>query len=120
MSTTTEVKFSEQNLVQRIRGMGALRNMLQLTALIFAAMMPVSGMPAYSDTWDLFFGGVVPAMGPIIVIVLGLDVLMAQVWKDQETPERIAALSFVVKANVVCGGILLIAFLAVFLPVLTP
>ncbi len=105
-------------MIARIQSMGVLRNLLQLLALIFAALMPFSGMPGYSDDWDLFFSGVLPASAPIVIIVLMLDVMMTQIWKDGETPERIAELNFIIKAHCIVALVLLIAFLSIFLPVL--
>jgi|AP95_1055475.scaffolds.fasta_scaffold09701_3 hypothetical protein len=99
--------------------MGFLRNGLHLIALLFAALMPFASRPDYSDNWDLFFGGILPATAPIIVIVIGLDIMMSSIWKSDATPERVAQLNQVITAHLIVGGILLAAWLIVFLPVLT-
>ena len=98
--------------------MGALRNLLLGVAVIFIFLMPFASTPVYSDEWDLFFSGVLPATAPIIIIVLMLDVMMSQIWKDAASAERIQQLNFIIKTNCLVAFILLLAFLSIFLPVL--
>ncbi|MCZ6501431.1 MAG: hypothetical protein O6945_02835 [Gammaproteobacteria bacterium] len=98
--------------------MGALRNLLLSVAVAFIFLMPFASAPVYSDEWDLFFGGVLPATAPIIIIVLMLDVMMSQVWKDAASQERIQQLNFIIKTNCLVAFTLLLAFLSIFFPVL--
>ena len=98
--------------------MGALRNLLLGVAVVFIFLMPFASTPVYSDEWDLFFGGVLPATATIIIIVLMLDVMMSQIWKDAASQERIQQLNFIIKTNCLVAFILLLAFLSIFLPVL--
>lgn len=114
------MSYTFVSMFDRIKGMGALRLMLMATALVFAMLMPMAHLPDYSDEWNLVFNGVIPATSPLIVIVQMLDMLMAQVWKSEETEARIAELNFVIKAHLITGGILLASFLSVFLQVLAP
>lgn len=109
-----------QTLLSRILAMGFLRNMLQLSGLVFALLMPISGLPNYTSEWNLFFNGVVPAMAPLIVILIMLDVMMSHIWKDGESEERIAELNFIMRCHLIVAGLLLLAFLGMFLPVLLP
>lgn len=112
-------QVNELTLYQKIRQMGLLRNLMQLTALIMAAMMPFARGPEYSDSWNLFFGGILPATGPIVVIVIGLDIMMSTIWRaDAEDPERVAHFSMIIRCHQIVGATLLIAWLTVFLPVL--
>jgi hypothetical protein len=106
------------NTLQTLLDMGLLRNMLHVTALAFAALMPFAGGPQYSDDWNLFFSGILPATAPLIVIVIGLDIMMSAIWKSDATPERVDQLSGIIRAHQIFGGILLLAWLAVFLPAL--
>ena len=110
---------NEQTLYQKIRQMGFLRNLMQLTALIMAALMPFARGPEYSDNWNLFFGGILPATGPIVVIVIGLDIMMSTIWKaDTQDEARIAHFRMIIRSHQIVGGILLASWLTVFLPVL--
>ena len=107
-------------MLQLFRSMGPLRNGLQITAIVFALLMPFANAPTYSDTWDLIMGGVLPATAPIIVIVLMLDVMMSQVWKDGADEARVAQLNLIIKAHCAAAALLLASFLTIFLPVLAP
>ncbi len=99
--------------------MGLLRNGLHITALLFTLMLPLAHGPSYSDDWNLFFSGILPATAPIVVIVIGLDIMMSKIWKSDSTDdEEIRRLSSIIRWHLVIGGILLAAWLAVFLPVL--
>ena len=114
MSSTSASMF------ERILAIGTLRLLLMASAIVFAFMVPVANLPDYSDNWNLFFNGVVPATAPLIFIVQMLDILMANVWKDGETEERIAHLNFVIRAHLITAGILFASFMWIFLPVLMP
>jgi len=116
---TTYPENEKGGMIKTWLKMGFLRNGLHLIALLFAALMPFAGSPDYSGNWDLFFGGILPATAPIIVIVIGLDIMMSSIWKSDATPERVALLNQVITAHLIIGGILLAAWLIVFLPVLT-
>ncbi len=106
-------------LLLNLREMGLLRNMLHGTAAVFTLLMPLATGPDYSASWNLFFSGILPASAPIIVIIIGLDTMMSSVWRsDTDDPERIQHLTRIIRAHQFFGGVLLFAWLAVFLPVL--
>lgn len=107
-------------MIARFQSMGILRNLLHITALVFAVLMPFANSPNYSGNWDLFFSGVLPATAPILIIVLMLDVMMSHVWKDAATPQRLAELNLIIKTHCVVALVLLLSFLTIFLPVLAP
>ncbi len=98
--------------------MGFLRNMLHGTAIVLALLMPFARGPQYSDSWDLFFSGILPATAPIIIIVIGLDLMMSKIWQSEASPERIQHLDSIIKAHLIVGGALLASWLLVFLPAL--
>jgi hypothetical protein len=106
-------------MIKTILAMGALRNLLHLLAISFTLLMPFADNPGYAGGWNLFFSGILPATAPIIVIVIGLDIMMSQVWKSEATEERIQALGNIITMHLIIGGILLASWLVVFLPVLT-
>lgn len=101
-----------------IKEMGPLRNGLHGIALLFALLMPLARGPDYSDTWNLFFGGILPATAPLIVIVIGLDIMMSSIWKSDADSERVLQLNRIIRTHLLVGGALLFAWLAVFLPAL--
>ena len=107
-------------MINKITNMGFLRNLLQGTALIAALLMPMANLPGYTNDWNLFFGGVLPAVAPLLIIVLMLDVMMSKVWKDGASDERTAELNFIIRAHCVVALILGVSFLTIFLPVLVP
>ncbi len=106
-------------LVKSILEMGALRNLLHGVALTFTLLMPFASSPDYSARWDLFFSGILPATAPLIVIVIGLDVMMSQIWKSDADQAAVARLNRIIATHLVVGGLLLGSWLIVFLPLLT-
>lgn len=105
-------------MIEKILAMGVLRNGLHGIAVLFTLLMPFAGGPDYSDTWDLFFSGILPATAPIVVVLIGLDIMMCSIWRSEATAERAAVLSSIIRTHWVVGAVLLGAWLAVFLPVL--
>jgi len=105
-------------MLEKLKSIGLLRNLLHGLAIVFIILMPMASFPDYTDQWDLFFAGVLPATTPIIIILIMLDVMMSQIWKDGASPERLAQLNFIIKTHFVVAFALLLAFLSIFLPVL--
>ena len=105
-------------MFNKIKRMGILRNMLHCTAIVFAFLMPFARDPQYSDSWNLFFSDILPATAPIIVIVIGLDLMMSRLWKSEASQVRIEHLNSIIRAHLIVGGVLLASWLLVFLPVL--
>ena len=106
-------------LLNTLRQMGLLRNLLHGTAAAFTLLIPFARGSDYPDTWHLFFSGILPATAPIVVIVIGLDIMMSAVWRsDTRDPQRILHLSRIIRAHQIFGGTLLLAWLVVFLPAL--
>lgn len=109
-------------MMQRLSEMGPLRNLLHGTAALFALLTLFARAPGYSGAWEVFFTGVLPATAPIIVIVIGLDIMMSSVWRSDAmaTADTARAQRFtrIIRAHYLFGGVLLGVWLAVFLPVL--
>ncbi len=104
-------------MLQNIKAMGALRNLLHGTALLLTLLMPFAQEPDYSsDNWNLFFGSILPAIAPIIVIVIMQDIFMSHIWKSDADQVRITRLNNIIKMHLLIGGLLLAAWLAIFLP----
>jgi hypothetical protein len=105
-------------MLNKLKSIGLLRNLLHGVAVVFIILMPMASFPDYTDQWNLFFGGVLPATAPIIIILIMLDVMMSQIWKDGASPERTDQLNFIIKTHLIVALALLLSFLTIFLPVL--
>ena len=69
--------------------MGTLRTGLQEIILLFALLMPFAHGPDYSNDWNLFFSGILPALSPLIAIVTDLDIVMSSIWKSDAEADRV-------------------------------
>lgn len=58
---------------------GALRLMLGLIGLIAIVYAPSADTPTVTTGWGLVTTGVIPALGPIVFMVLLLDMIMTRV-----------------------------------------
>ena len=105
-------------MIANLRAMGPLRNGLHLIALSFALLMPLADGPGYKSDWNLFFEGILPALSPLIVIIIGLDIMMSNIWKSEAEAERVEHFNRIIFTHWIVGGILLLAWLSVFLPAL--
>ena len=107
-------------ILKNLREMGFLRNGLQASALISTLLLPFARTIDYSADWSLFFAGILPAISPILVILIGLDIMMSSVWRSdaEGDAERVAYYSRIIRAHQIFGGMLLFMWLAIFLPVL--
>ena len=106
------------NMIAKFRAMGALRNGLHTIALSFVLLMPFAQGNVYTSDWNLFFGGILPALSPLIVIIIGLDIMMASIWKSEANPKKVKHFNRIIKTHWIIGSILLFTWLTVFLPVL--
>ena len=105
-------------MIANLRAMGGLRNGLHALALLFALLMPFAEGNTYASDWNLFFGGILPALSPIIVIIIALDIMMSSIWKSEAEAERVKHFNRIIRTHWIVGGILLLAWLTVFLPAL--
>ncbi len=99
---------------------GLLRQGLQVAALASAIILPFAGAPDYTATWDLFFNGVLPAMVPIFLILIGFDVMMCKVLSDDADPNEVARLSTILRCHYWVAAPVLIAFGTFIAPALIP
>ena len=105
-----------KKLLETLRSMGALRNVLHCTALFLSIMMPISMIQINSESWTLLVLGALPALAPIIVIIIGLDIMMTSIWKSDASKGKLIYYNKVIKAHLAFGGLLFLSWLAVFLP----
>ncbi|MBA59398.1 MAG: hypothetical protein CMQ40_09540 [Gammaproteobacteria bacterium] len=105
-----------KKLFQKLLMMGPLRNLLHATALLLSFMMPVSILQIESETLALIFLGALPASAPIIVIIIGLDIMMTSIWKTEAASKDESRYKEIIRAHIFFGGVLLFSWLAAFLP----
>ena len=84
-------------ILEKLKSMGALRNLLHASAVISTLLLPFARTIDYSDDWSLFFAGILPAISPIIVILIGLDTMMSSIWRadaegDPDEVDHVTAL----------------------------
>lgn len=73
----TETRSS--SLSQYIRDLGALRLMLAVLALVVVIFAPSPDVETQTTGWGLVTTGILPATGPIVFMVVLLDMLMSRV-----------------------------------------
>ena len=98
---------------QAYSSQGALRILLQGSALLFILVLPFADPSWHPEGWNIILGAVVPAMAPIIFILLMFDVLMCAVLKsDSEDAAEIAKFGFSIKTHLIVGFVLIGLWLA--------
>lgn len=103
------------SVVRRMAGMGTLRLLLQALALLIVLLMPFADVTLPPRGWGLLFGVVLPAAAPMVLMVLLLDALMCLVLKSDAGPEGRSRLNFALGMNLLCGALLLLSWVPVFL-----
>ena len=105
-----------------LRRMGALRNLLHGTALLFTVLMPLALMPnsgaGWASNWQLLFSGILPATAPLVVIVIGFDIMMCKIQQADAGEAERHRYRLINRSHLIFGGLLLAAWLAIFLPAL--
>lgn len=64
------------------RSMGVLRNLLHLLAISFVFILPFSEPAWHPQGVQIILGAVIPALAPMIVIIIMLDTLMSKVFQS--------------------------------------
>ena len=99
---------------------GLLRQALQVATVLSATLLPAADGPDYTATWDLLLGGVIPAMVPIFVILIGFDLMMCNIVRESREPDEKARLDLIRKFHRWVGGYGLAIFLWFIGPALIP
>jgi len=105
---------------QQWLSIGLLRQALHLAALLSGLLLPFGGAPDYTATWDLLFNGVLPAMVPIFLILIGFDVMMCKVLSDGATDTEAARLANILKCHYWVAAPVFAAFAIFIAPSLIP
>lgn len=95
--------------------LGPLRVLLVVTTIILAILTPFSEINAEPEGWGLLFGVLIPALGPIVFMIIGLDILVCQMWKGEVEPDHNQRLVLAQKVNL----LLLLLLFAAWWPVLS-
>ena len=100
-----------------IQRLGLLRAALLLLACLVAVSMLWVDTSLAPEGWGLLRAAVLPALPPIVFMVLLLDILMCQILKSDEeiSTERRLNLMFVTKCHLFVATILLLSWLPVFI-----
>ena len=107
MSETT----ARNPIVNFLAGLGALRIMLGVLAIILMIFAPDPDVPTQRSGWGLFVTGVLPAVGPVVFMVLLLDAIMSRVLMiDKEGAER-ARYKRALWFNLAMAGLMLLSWL---------
>ena len=102
-----------------ISTMGPLRLMLHGAALVLILMLPFSEPSWNPEGINLLLGAVVPALAPIVAIVIMLDVLMSKVQQaDAQLPAQKIQYRNIIRANLITAIVLTAFWIAAFNQVL--
>jgi hypothetical protein len=104
-----------QSLIDKLKSQGVLRLLLQSGAVFLILALPFAEPQWHPQGWDLVPGAVIPALAPIIFILLMLDVMMCAIWKsDSEDQTEVATLGFAIKTHITVGAVLILLWLNSF------
>lgn len=99
--------------------MGLLRNLLHILAFVFIIILPFAGPTWNPQGWDVVLGAVVPALAPMIFIIIMLDVLMCKVFQtDAQESSMKLHYGLIARTNSVIALVLLLFWLEAFNDVL--
>ena len=89
------------------RAMGLLRNLLHILAVLLLLVLPFSEPSWNPRGWALLLDAVIPALVPILFVVLMFDTLMSSVMRSDTTDEKEKVrLTFVMRFQLLLGGLL--------------
>ncbi|MEE2913937.1 MAG: hypothetical protein VX745_04625 [Pseudomonadota bacterium] len=92
--------------------MGSLRIALHVTAFIYILLTPFSTPKRVLETTsELFWGGVLPATTPLVIVVLLFDLLMCIALRGDSEPERREILGRAAVIHVCLVAVLITLFL---------
>lgn len=102
-------------LLTKIKSQGALRLILQAAAVLVIFILPFAEPGWHPKGADIFLGAVIPAIAPILFILLMLDVMMCAIWKaDSQIEAEVLRFGFAIKAHLFVGGLLILFWINSF------
>ena len=106
-------------VIKKWLSMGPLRVMLHGLAILFIAVLPFSEPSWNPQGFDIILAAVVPAVAPMVFIVIMLDVLMSKVWQSDSTdPDVKKHYSTIIRTHMAIASLLLLLWLEAFSEVL--
>ena len=82
-------------MLDKWRTIGLLRQSLHIATIVSATLLSIADGPDYTATWDLVFGGVIPAVVPIFVILIGFDLMMCNIVRESREEEEVKRLDLI-------------------------
>ena len=98
-----------------LQRLGVLRSLLVALTFLVIAAMPFADVTASPAGWGIIKSAVLPAAGPIVFMVLMLDVMMSQIFKADATEQQRKDLNFAIKVYGLVTAMLIVSWLPVFL-----
>ncbi len=93
---------------------GILRRLLLASSLLCLLLIPWMDTSLPTVGWGIFFGAALPAIIPLLVMLLCLDAIMARVMASNMEPASKQALHKISILNIIVAIVLLLAWLPVF------
>jgi hypothetical protein len=109
MSADTTTTPPREGFANYLRQLGVLRVLLLLIALVLIGFAGAVTEP-YSSGWSLVRGAIVPALVPIVIMVLLFDALMARVLLGEGGPSERQRLRRVIGTDLGVVALLLLAW----------
>ena len=97
--------------------MGPLRLMLASLAVIMIVFTPKPGTPAVYSGWELIPTLVIPAVAPIVFLLLLFDILMSRVWMSASEGFERTRYKRIMLINLSLAAVMLIFWLPFFLAI---
>ncbi|MBV1879818.1 MAG: hypothetical protein KUG79_19400 [Pseudomonadales bacterium] len=102
-------------MIKKWLSMGPLRVMLHGLAILFMLVLPFSEPSWNPQGIEILFGAVVPAVAPMVIIIIMLDVLMSKIWQsDTSDPVMKQHYQSIIWTHLVFAALLLLLWLEAF------
>lgn len=103
------------DIPQNFKNQDLLRTLLQFVALGFILALPFAEPTWHPSGSEIILGAVVPAIAPIIFILLMLDSLICVIWRGEtEDQFQTRKLTFSLRANFIIGFALIFLWITSF------
>jgi hypothetical protein len=102
-------------MMEKMKAMGLLRNLLHLLAVFFILALPFARPVWHPEgAWELLMGAMIPATAPIIFVIMMFDLLMINVMASGADEQQQGAKRLITRSHLLLGSLLVIAWLLAF------
>jgi hypothetical protein len=102
-------------MIEKIKAMGVLRNLLHLLAIVFILALPFAKPVWHPEgAWELLMGAMIPATAPIIFVIMMFDLLMINVMQSGADDQQVRSKSLITRTHLLLGGVLVLVWLLAF------